>query len=67
MNTTPAELAAVTVPALVLAGAEDWHSQTAKALADAFQHGRYVKVPGDHFTAKESPEFWEALTGFLAE
>jgi pimeloyl-ACP methyl ester carboxylesterase len=29
--------------------------------------GRHVEVPGDHFTAKQTPEFHEALTGFLAE
>jgi pimeloyl-ACP methyl ester carboxylesterase len=67
VNTTPEELEAVTVPVLVLTGAADWHNQTAKALADALPQGRHVEVPGDHFTAETSPEFEEALTGFLAE
>jgi pimeloyl-ACP methyl ester carboxylesterase len=67
VNTTPAELASVTVPTLVLTGAEEPASRTAQSLADALQHGRYVEVPGDHFTAKMSPEFWEALTRFLTE
>lgn len=66
VNTTPEELAAVTVPTLVLTGAQESHTRTAKALADALPHGRHVEVPGDHFTAQASPEFEEALTGFLA-
>ena len=66
VNTTAEELASVTVPVLVLTGMQDWHSQSAKALADAL-HGRHAEVPGDHFTAEQSPEFEEALIGFLAE
>jgi len=65
VNTTAAELMPITVPTLVLTGADDWHDQTAKALADAL-HGRHIQVPGDHFTAEQSPEFEEALTTFLA-
>jgi pimeloyl-ACP methyl ester carboxylesterase len=67
VNTTPGELASVTVPVLVLTGARDWHNQTAQALADTLPHGRHVEVPGDHFTAEKSPEFWAALAGFLAQ
>jgi pimeloyl-ACP methyl ester carboxylesterase len=67
VNTAPAELAAVTVPVLVATGADDGHNQTASALADAFPHGRYTELPGNHFTAMTSPEFEKALTGFLAE
>lgn len=66
VNTTPEELASVTVPVLVLTGAEDWHSKTASALADAL-HGQHAQVPGDHFTAEKSPDFYQALTEFLAE
>jgi pimeloyl-ACP methyl ester carboxylesterase len=65
VNTNSRELASVTVPVLVLTGADDWQNRTAKALADAL-HGRHVEVPGDHFTAENSPAFWEALTDFLA-
>jgi pimeloyl-ACP methyl ester carboxylesterase len=67
VNTAPEELQAVTVPVLVMTGAEDWHNQTAKALAEAMPNGRHVEVPGDHLTAETSPEFEEALLGFLAE
>ena len=67
MDTTPAELAAITVPVLILTGAGELHTKTAKALADAVEDGRHVEVPGDHFSAKTSPEFEEALVGFLAK
>jgi pimeloyl-ACP methyl ester carboxylesterase len=67
VNTSAEEMRAVTVPVLVLTGAEDWHNQSAKALAEALPHGRYAEMPGDHFTGEDSAEFWEALTGFLAE
>ena len=64
VNTSPEELAAVTVPVLVLTGTDDRHNETAKALADAL-HGEYRELPGDHGTAMRSPEFESALTGFL--
>jgi len=66
VNTTTAELASVTVPVLILTGAQDWHNQTAGALAGALPCGHHVQVPGDHFTAENSPEFYETLTRFLA-
>jgi pimeloyl-ACP methyl ester carboxylesterase len=66
VNTTAAELRAITVPVLVLTGAGEVHNKTAQALAGAFAHGWYAEMPGDHFTAKESPEFEAALAGFLA-
>jgi pimeloyl-ACP methyl ester carboxylesterase len=66
VNTTVEELSTVTVPVLVLTGTDELHHQSAKALAEAFQHGRHAEMPGDHFTAKQSPEFEEALAAFLA-
>jgi pimeloyl-ACP methyl ester carboxylesterase len=55
VNTTPAELASINVPTLVLTGADEFSNRTAQALADALRHGRHVEVPGDHFTAKQTP------------
>jgi pimeloyl-ACP methyl ester carboxylesterase len=66
VNTKAEELASVTVPVLILTGTDDWHNQTGNALAAALPNGSHVEVPGDHFTAEESPEYREALTGFLA-
>ena len=65
---TPQEaLAAVTVPTLVLTGADDGHNETAAALASTLQRGRYVMLPGDHFTAVSSPQFEIAVIAFLAD
>jgi pimeloyl-ACP methyl ester carboxylesterase len=63
---TPLEaLAGITVPTLILTGAEDGHNDTAEALARALADGRYVMLPGNHFTAMTAPEFETAVTGFL--
>jgi pimeloyl-ACP methyl ester carboxylesterase len=63
---TPREaLAAVTVPTLVLTGAEDGHNETAPELASTLPNGRYLELPGDHFSAGGSPEFTAAVIEFL--
>ncbi|HEY4702273.1 MAG TPA: alpha/beta fold hydrolase [Streptosporangiaceae bacterium] len=65
---TPREaLAAVTVPTLVLTGADDGHNETAAALARTLQRGRYVMLPGDHLTVASSPQFEIAVIAFLAD
>jgi pimeloyl-ACP methyl ester carboxylesterase len=65
VNTAPDELAAITVPVLVLTGAEDGHDETAAALADALPSGQYLRLPGNHYSAFKTPEFMAAVTGFL--
>jgi pimeloyl-ACP methyl ester carboxylesterase len=65
VNTSPAELAAITVPVLVLTGAEDGHDETAPALASALPNGQYLRLPGNHHSAFINPEFMAAVTGFL--
>ena len=63
---TPREaLAAVTVPTLVLTGAGDGHDETAAELARLLPNGRYQQLPGDHFSAVNSPEFTAAVIEFL--
>lgn len=66
-DTTMTELARITVPTLVLTGAGDGHNDTAAALASALPNGRYIMLPGNHFTAATAPEFEAAVAGFLAE
>ena len=65
LNTPLEELARITVPALVLTGAEDGHNATAGALARALAHGQYAELPGTHGTAMTTPQFETAITGFL--
>ena len=63
---TPLEvLAQITVPTLVLTGAEDGHNTSAEALASALANGRYVEVAGHHGTAPATPQFETAMAGFL--
>ena len=63
---TPREaLAAVTVPTLVLTGAGDGHDETAAELTRLLPNGRYQQLPGDHFSAVNSPEFTAAVIEFL--
>jgi pimeloyl-ACP methyl ester carboxylesterase len=64
-DTSLAELARITVPTLVLTGAEDGHNDTAEALANALGNGRYVMLPGNHGTAIGTPQFETAITDFL--
>ena len=64
-DTPPEALARITVPTLVLTGAEDGHNDTAEALARALGNGRYVMLPGNHGTAIATPQFETAFTGFL--
>jgi len=65
VNTPPAELARITVPTLVLTGAEDGHNDTAEALAGALANGRYMMLPGNHFTAMTTGHFEAAMASFL--
>jgi pimeloyl-ACP methyl ester carboxylesterase len=63
---TPVEaLASVTVPALVVIGAADERAASGRQLADAFPHGTYAEVPGDHGRAATSPELIAAMLDFL--
>jgi len=64
-DTPLAELARITVPTLVLTGAEDGHNDTAEALASALGNGRYIMLPGNHGTAIATPQFETAITDFL--
>lgn len=65
VDTALEELARITVPTLVLTGAEDGHNRSAEALARALPNGRYIMVPGDHGGAVSTPQFETAVTDFL--
>ncbi len=65
VSTPEAALARITVPTLILTGADDGHDATAGALASALGDGRYVRLPGDHYRAVHTPEFETAVISFL--
>ncbi len=66
VDTTPAELAAIATPTLVVAGTGDDDNGSAAALADALPDGRFVSVPGSHMSAVTKAELGMAVADFLA-
>lgn len=67
VDDTPAEaLAGVTMPTLVVCGADDRDNGSAPALAKALPDGTYAEVPGNHMNSVTKPEFGEAIARFLA-
>lgn len=64
---TPAEtVSGFKQPALVVSGAEDFDNGSARALAEALPHARYVEVPGGHMSAVTRAELGQAIAAFLA-
>jgi pimeloyl-ACP methyl ester carboxylesterase len=65
MATVSSALAELTTPTLVVAGDHD--DRQAQEVAAAVPGARYVRVPGNHFTALLSPELEDAILAFLAQ
>jgi pimeloyl-ACP methyl ester carboxylesterase len=57
----------ITVPALVLVGADDPMARGAERLAATIPGARHQVVPGDHLTCVAEPAFAEAIRAFLDE
>jgi len=64
-HVTQADLARVTMPTLVVAGAEDQDNGSAPELARRLPDGRYVEVPGGHMSSVTKPELGQAIADFL--
>lgn len=60
-----ADLARLTMPTLVVAGAEDQDNGSAPALAERLAHGTYQEVPGGHMSSVTKPELGAAIAAFL--
>lgn len=60
------ELARLTMPTLVVCGAEDDDNGSGAALAEALPDGRFVEIPGNHMSAVTRPELGHAIADFLA-
>jgi pimeloyl-ACP methyl ester carboxylesterase len=65
--TTPAELAAVDLPVLVVSGARDEDNGSAEALAGLLPKARALRTPGNHLSAVAKPELAAAILAFLDE
>jgi pimeloyl-ACP methyl ester carboxylesterase len=64
---TPADaIAGFTLPALVVAGEEDFDNGSAGELAVALPNATAVEVPGGHMSAVTKPELGRAIADFLA-
>ena len=65
----PSDLAALSMPALVVAGDRDMIRRShTEQIARALPNGRLVLLPGDHFVARGNPEaFNRAVLEFLLE
>jgi pimeloyl-ACP methyl ester carboxylesterase len=63
--TSPAELAQVPTPVLIVAGDQDPRGDTAAELAALLPGGQVTRVPGDHLTAMSAPGLATAIIDFL--
>ena len=60
------DLAALTMPTLVVAGDKDRDNGSPQALAEALPNARFEEVPGTHMSSVTEPALGEAIARFLA-
>lgn len=66
VDDTPKEaLARITMPTLVVCGADDRDNGSASALAEVLPDARYVEVPGTHMSSVTQRQLGEAIVEFL--
>jgi pimeloyl-ACP methyl ester carboxylesterase len=65
-DTSPADLARVTMPTLVVCGAQDQDNGSAPDLAAALPDASYAEVPGTHMSSVTEAALSEAMVAFLA-
>lgn len=67
MVDTPADvIAAIDIPVLAVAGAEDDDNGSTEELAALLPHGHAERIPGGHMSAVTKPELGTAIAAFLA-
>ena len=59
------DLAKLTMPTLIVAGAQDLDNGSAPALAERLPNGTYQEVPGGHMSSVTKPELGAAVAAFL--
>ncbi len=65
VDSTEEELRRITMPVLVLSGAEDQDNGPSEELAELLPDGRFVEVPGNHMSAVTKPKLGRAIAEFL--
>ena len=63
-DTSAEALTAITMPTLVVCGADDQDNGSAPALAAALPDARYVEVPGTHMSSVTRRELGAAISAF---
>jgi pimeloyl-ACP methyl ester carboxylesterase len=67
VDDTPADaLSRITMPTLVVCGADDHDNGSAPELAEALPDARYQEVPGNHMSSVTQRQLGEAIVDFLA-
>src|SRR5690606_15530367 len=59
------DLAGITMPTLVVCGADDRDNGSPQALADALPDARFEEVPGTHMSSVTEPALGKAIAAFL--
>jgi pimeloyl-ACP methyl ester carboxylesterase len=66
VDTSEEMLRSISMPTLVLSGAEDDDNGSPQALAQLLPKGEFVSVPGNHMSAVTRPDLGRAIADFLA-
>lgn len=66
VDTDEEMLRSISMPTLVLAGADDHDNGSAEALATLLPDARHVAIPGNHMSAVTRPDLGRAIADFLA-
>jgi pimeloyl-ACP methyl ester carboxylesterase len=64
-DTTPDQLAALSMPTMVLCGAQDNDNGSAQALVETLPDAHYVEIPGTHMSSVTEGALGDALVEFL--
>ena len=64
-DTREEELARITMPTLVLCGAQDQDNGSAPRLAEVLPNARYAEIPGTHMSSVTEAAMGDALVDFL--
>ncbi|MDK2760735.1 MAG: alpha/beta hydrolase [Sphingopyxis sp.] len=64
-DTAPDALAAITMPTLVVCGADDRDNGSAPELVEALTDARLATIPGTHMSSVTQPELGAAIAAFL--
>lgn len=66
-NTEEAQLAALSMPTLLVCGDKDFDNGHADRLADVLPDARLVTIPGTHMSSVTEPELGQAIADFIGQ